>query len=262
MRKNKRKASAKDGQLRAIVMGASSGIGLEFARRLLDNGWKVGIAARRLEPLESLAKQYPGMAECAIIDITEFEATVKFDELIERLGGMDLYFHSSGIGNQNRMLEPEITQRICMTNVIGFSRMIDHAFNYFDNNNIEGQIAAISSVAGTGGLGVSSSYSATKAYNSYYMEALAQLSNIRGLGISITDVRPGFIKTALLSSEQKYPLVMSLDYASDYLYKRVMRKREVIYIDYKYAIICAIWKLIPRWLWIRLKLKSKTVQND
>ena len=76
---------------RAIVIGASSGIGREVALLLKEQGWTVGVAARRLERLADF--------ETAMqIDVTSQDASEKLLELVERVGGMDLYFHASGIG--------------------------------------------------------------------------------------------------------------------------------------------------------------------
>lgn len=84
---------------RAIVIGASSGIGLEVAKLLIKQGWTVGVAARRIELLQNV-----GAAAIERIDITSDEATEALRQLIDKLGGMDLYFHASGIGKQNREL--------------------------------------------------------------------------------------------------------------------------------------------------------------
>ena len=94
--------------MKAIIVGASSGIGLEIAKQLLAEGWYLGIAARREEALLALKETAPDRIEVMTIDITHPDASERLLSLIERLGGMDLYFHSSGIGKQNRTLEPDI----------------------------------------------------------------------------------------------------------------------------------------------------------
>ena len=79
---------------RAIVIGASSGIGREVAQRLKKEGWTLGVAARRVEELRTI-----GEVEVEQIDVTQEDATIRLRNLIERLGGMDLFFYASGIGN-------------------------------------------------------------------------------------------------------------------------------------------------------------------
>ena len=88
---------------RAIVIGASSGIGQEVAKLLMEQGWTVGVAARRVELLQDL-----GAAAIERIDVTSDDAAEGLQRLISKLGGMDLYFHASGIGKQNRELTAEI----------------------------------------------------------------------------------------------------------------------------------------------------------
>ena len=138
--------------MKAIIVGASSGIGLEIAKQLLAEGWYLGIAARREEALLALKETTPDRIEVMTIDITHSDASERLLSLIERLGGMDLYFHSSGIGKQNRTLEPDIELQTMETNAVGFTRMIGTAYRYFAERG-KGHIAAITSIAGTKGLG-------------------------------------------------------------------------------------------------------------
>ena len=156
----------------AIVMGASSGMGREVALLLLADGWQVGVAARRADALEQLRKQYPEQVIVAVIDVTDTAAGEQLTALAERMGGMDLYFHASGIGKQNPNVDAEIELRTVSTNGMGFTRMIDAAFGYMVKHG-GGHIAAITSVAGTKGLGMAPSYSATKAFQNTYLQALS-----------------------------------------------------------------------------------------
>lgn len=91
---------------KAIVMGATSGIGMEVAKLLAAKGWQVGIAGRRIERLQALISQ-SGITSYQQIDVTSPNAPAQLLELINKLGGMDLYFHSSGIGWQNNSLDIE-----------------------------------------------------------------------------------------------------------------------------------------------------------
>ena len=139
---------------RAIVIGASSGIGFEVARLLLKDGWKVGVAARRMDLLQNIG--YVDAAER--IDVNDPQATEQLRELISQLGGMDLFFYASGIGKQNLDLQEDIEIQTATTNGVGFTRMIGEAYRYFAKKG-EGHIAAITSIAGTKGLGPAPAYS-------------------------------------------------------------------------------------------------------
>lgn len=104
---------------KAIIVGASSGIGLEVARLFIQRGWTVGVAARRLDLLQTI-----GAADMEQIDVTSADAPEKLMQLVDRLGGMDLFFYASGIGKQNRELTPDIELATVETNGLGFTRMI------------------------------------------------------------------------------------------------------------------------------------------
>lgn len=237
----------------AIIIGASSGIGNEVARLLLQRGWHCGIAARRTEPLEQLRSEYPQLTETETIDITSEEAPERLLQLIERLGGMDLYFHASGIGKQNRDLQTDIEMRTVDTNAMGFTRMVDTAFNYLASHG-GGHIAAISSIAGTKGLGPAPSYSATKAFQNTYLQALEQLANARRLNIRFTDLRPGFVDTPLLDGDNHFPMMLRPQQVAKEMVEAIERRRHVCVIDWRWRIITALWRLIPRCIWRKLSL--------
>ena len=107
---------------RAIIIGATSGIGREVAKQLLLQGWRLGIAGRRLPALEALQSSAPDLIEIAVLDVTQPDATPKLNNLIRRVGGMDLFLLSSGIGYQNMELNPDIELDTARTNVEGFMR--------------------------------------------------------------------------------------------------------------------------------------------
>ena len=132
---------------RAIIIGATSGIGEEVAKLLIQQGWHIGIAGRREEALEKLQATAPGQIEIQRLDVTDANAPTLLETLIRKLGGMDLFFLSSGIGSQNPDLKPEIELNTARTNVEGFTRMVTAAFNHFKTQG-SGHIAVISSIAG------------------------------------------------------------------------------------------------------------------
>lgn len=231
---------------KAIVIGASSGIGREVALLLQEQGWKVGVAARRLERLADF--------ETAMqIDVTSENASKQLLELIEKTGGMNLYFHASGIGKQNRELHEDIELQTVRTNALGFTRMIGTAYRYFSEHG-GGHIAVISSIAGTKGLSPAPSYSATKAMQNTYIEALEQLSNARHLNIRFTDIRPGFVETDLLNDGNHYPLLLKKEKVARDIVHSINKHRHVRVIDWRWRAITWVWRRIPRCIWRRMKL--------
>lgn len=153
---------------KAIVVGASSGIGHKVARLLIAQGWAVGVAARRIDKLTDLQAMAPERVYTAHIDVTNEDAETSLQQLIGRMGGLDLYFHAAGIGWQNPSLNADIELKTMETNAVGFTRMIGCAYRYFANNG-GGHIACITSIAGTKGLGPAPAYSATKAMQNTYL---------------------------------------------------------------------------------------------
>ena len=237
----------------AIIVGASSGIGMEVAKVLLSDGWRLGIAARREDKLLELKAMAPERIKVMKIDVTQSDAGERLLCLIDELGGMDLYFHASGIGRQNRNLEADIELRTMETNAVGFTRMIGTAYRYFAQRG-EGHIAAITSIAGTKGLGPAPAYSATKALQATYLQALEQQSRQSGLHIRFTDIRPGFVDTALLNGDFKYPMLLQPAAVARDIVGSIYKRRHVRIIDLRYRILTFFWRLIPNWLWRRFRL--------
>lgn len=244
---------------RAIIVGATSGIGKEVAILLEKKGWKVGIAGRRFEPLSELRHEHAGIEEIEVIDITKPDAPQLLLKLIEKLGGIDLYFHSSGIGYQNPSLDMEKECATVHTNAYGFTQMIITAFNHFlSHPEKKCHLAAISSIAGTKGLGAAPAYSSTKRYINHYLQCLRQLCSIRRIShIRIHDIRPGFVKTPLLTDGGRYPMQLDVKDVAEKIVKGIENNKSVITIDWKYRILVAFWRLIPNFIWVNLRISSK-----
>ena len=238
---------------KVVIIGASSGMGLEVAKLLLAEGNSLGVAARREDRLKALKQLAPDRVVTATIDVTAEDAASRLRALIDELGGMDLFFYASGIGKQNRELTPDIELNTVNTNGMGFTRMIGEAYRYFAEKG-EGHIAAITSIAGTKGLGPAPSYSATKAMQNTYLQALEQQANARGLIIRFTDIRPGFVDTDLLKGDFHYPMMLKPEKVARQIVKAIHDKRHIKVIDWKYAIMTALWRRIPRPLWRNLRL--------
>ena len=243
---------------KAIIIGATSGIGLEVARQLLGRGWHIGVAGRREEALQALRTTAPDRVETERIDVTADDAPQRLRALIDRLGGMDLFFLSSGIGYQNPALDPDIELRTARTNAEGFSRMTTAAFAYFRQQQAEGRlpgegghIAVISSIAGTKGLGAAPAYSATKRFQNTYIDALEQLAHMQRLRIRFTDIRPGFVATDLLRGGH-YPMLMRPERVAHHIVNALERRKRVAVIDARYRLLVFFWRLIPRAMWKRM----------
>lgn len=238
-------------------MGATSGMGLEVARILVSKGWTVGIAGRREDRLQEIKREFGDKCLISVIDVTREDAPSRLLSLINSMGGVDLYVNSSGAGWNNPSLDIEKEMTCVKTNAFGFTQMIDCMYHYFkDNGSASGevpQIAIISSIAGTRSLGVTPAYSSTKRFQRHYIASLAQLARSKGFKITFTDIRPGFVDTDFISGH-KYPMQLSKEKAAKLIVKAILSRKRSAVIDWKYSIVVAAWKLIPQFIWERIKV--------
>lgn len=244
---------------KVVIMGASSGIGLKVAEAFASRGVKVGVAARKTEALKELKSKYPGMVEYEAIDVNTPQAPERLGNLIEALGGMDIYFHVAGIGYENLSLDPQREVDIIQTNAGGLARMCSTAYRYFRDNNVKGaRIAAVTSVAGTKGVGRLSAYSASKKCAQTYLVALEQLAHIEKADISFIDIRPGWVRTPLLYNGVKYPLEMNLDDVVPQIIRAIVKRDRVRVIDARWNALVGLWRTIPNALWVKMDMKIST----
>ncbi len=239
----------------AIIMGASSGMGHAVARLLLEEGWRVAVAARRTSLLEPLQARYPDRVVVRLIDVNEESASQTLLTLMTELGKVDLYFHVAGVGYQNYDLDASRELLTVQTNAMGFARLVGTAYRFFAQQG-SGHLAVLSSIAGTKGLGAAPAYSATKAFQNTYIQALEQQARIRHLPISFTDIRPGFVDTALLNDGKHYPMLMSTERVARHIVRALKHKRHVCVIDWRYRVLTALWRLIPNVLWRHLPIRN------
>ena len=252
------------------MMGATSGIGQEVARQLAAKGYEVGIAGRRTERLAEMAQATPGIVAYRQIDVTCDDAPEQLQKLIAELGGMDLYFHSSGIGWENVLLDTEKEMKTVETNGVGFVRMVTAAFNWFAENrngsnaacgdnsktaSNNARIACITSIARTRGLGAAPAYSASKRFTSHYLESLCQLTAIRNIrNIHISDIRPGFVKTPMIEGSN-FPMQLDVRKVAVSIVNGLERRKPVITVNWFYRLLVFFWQMTPRFIWIRMSIK-------
>ena len=238
--------------MKAIITGATSGIGLEVAKILLQQGWSLGLAGRRVERLADLQAAYPSQVKIARIDVCSPEATEAWLQLAAELGEVDLYLHSSGVGWYNPELDAQKELATATTNAEGFIRMMNVAYLYFKRTG-HGHIAAISSIAGTRGIGPAPAYSATKKLQHTYLQALAQLSRRDGIHLDITDIRPGFVRTDFIAGSN-FPMQMEVTDVAKAIVRAIKHRQRIVTIDWRYRLLVALWRLIPRPIWERMRL--------
>ncbi|HEU5289106.1 MAG TPA: SDR family NAD(P)-dependent oxidoreductase [Cyclobacteriaceae bacterium] len=230
---------------KAIVVGASSGIGKELALILANNGYQVGITGRRTSLLQELQLQKPDHFVIKSFDVTKTETVPQFlQELVNELGTLDLLVLSSGTGELNKSLDFTIEKGTIDVNVSGFTCVADWAFNYFWKQK-SGHFVNISSVAGIRGSGIAHAYNASKAFQINYLEGLRQKVNKIRVPVLITDIRPGFVKTDMAKGPGQF-WVASVEKAASQIFDAILKKRKVVYITKRWRLIAILLKLIPR----------------
>ena len=235
---------------KAIIIGASSGIGNELARMLVQNGYQLGITARRLSELERLQQSHPKRYILSAFDCTTTDNTAKLSELTDQLGGLDLLIVSAGTGDLNKDLNLTIEQKTNQLNVVAFTEIVGWAFNFFQQQG-KGHLVAISSIAGIRGNRMAPAYNASKAYQINYLEGLRQKATKSKHPIYITDIRPGFVDTDMAKGDGQF-WVASKEKAAQQIYTSIKRKKRVVYVSKRWWIIAFILCLIPTRIYTKL----------
>jgi len=186
---------------KTIIIGVSSGIGRELAKILSMNGYIVGVMARRVKLLDELRNEVKGTLFVQKIDVSDIESAMEIlTKLIEEMGGVDLIVISAGTGEINNGLDWYLEYNTIKANVSGFTAMVNVAMHHFMEKG-SGHLVGISSIAALRGGSESPAYNASKAFESNYLEGLRQKVRKSGLPITITDIRPGFVKTAMAKGD-------------------------------------------------------------
>jgi short-subunit dehydrogenase len=236
---------------KAIIIGATSGIGKGLAKKLADENYVVGITGRRTELLDELKNEKPNSFYTKTFDITDTNKIVEnLEYLTTQLGGLDLLIISSGIGEINESLDFEIEKRTIDTNVLGFTCVTDWTFNYFENQK-SGHLVAISSIGGLRGSRQAPAYNATKAYQINYLEGLRQKATKLKEPIFVTDIRPGLVDTKMAKGEGLF-WVMPVEKTVRQIFKAIISKKKVAYVTKRWRLIAIILKRIPNTIYDKM----------
>ena len=232
---------------RVIIIGATSGIGLQLAKLYIRNGDMVGVTGRRAHLLSDLQKEFPSQVVTECFDVMGSENILHLESLIQKLRGVDTLIYNSGFGDISETLDWTIDKQTTLTNVNGFVEIINYAFNYFVKQG-RGQIAATSSIAGVHGSSVAPAYSASKAFMSTYMEGLHfKARRIKKknstIVISVTDIQPGFVNTK--QAKGKVFWQAPVDKASKQIFRAIQKRKRRVYITRRWAIIAWLLKHLP-----------------
>lgn len=235
---------------KAIVIGATSGIGRELAKVLAENNYIVGLVGRRVELLHNLQKEISAKSYIKSFSVSSTEALTLLEDLIQEMNGVDLIIISAGCGFINPELDFEKEKETIDVNVSGFVAMTNVSMKHFITQGA-GHLVGISSIAAIRGGGAAPAYNASKAFVSNYLEGLRQKLHKQGLPIIITDIQPGFVDTAMAKGEGLF-WVASPGKAALQIYKAIANKKSHAYITKRWRIIACLLKNMPSFLYNKL----------
>lgn len=232
-----------------VIIGASSGIGRELARRYAAAGHQVGATGRRQDLLNSLTLGYPDRICTACYDAAESGARTELAALTHRLGGLDLLIYCAGWGDLSDTLDWAIDKATVDVNINGFLPAIHFGWEHFLRQGY-GHLVTISSIAANRGNRHSPAYSAAKSFQSTYFEGLYIKARRLKIPLYVTDIQPGFVDTSMAKGPRFW--VAPVGKAAAEIMGAIARQRRRAYITRRWWIIAGLFRWIPGWVYYRL----------
>lgn len=243
---------------RAIVIGASSGMGRQIAKLLSNDGYTVGIAARRIELLESLRSELSGPSYIQQLDVTSSIAREELAQLIDAMGGVDLVIISIS-NTYERFMAGQSDQRstswirkaktidVCAK---GFIAMADVVLEYFQRKG-SGHLVGISSTSGLRGNAQYPEYCAAKACISRYLESVRNYMIQKKYPILITDVVPGYVAVEYspLGTDPEAYWEISAEDAAREIVSGIKAHKQVVYVPPRIRLVAALLTYLPDWIY-------------
>ena len=240
--------------MKVFLTGASSGIGEALARHYAQRGATLGLVARRAELLRNLKASLPVAVEAYECDVRDLPALKRSaEDFIARHGVPDIVIGNAGVsfGTLTESEKDAATFReILEINVLGLVHTF-HPFAAPMRARGAGSLVGIASVAGFRGLPGASAYSASKAAAIRYLEALRV--ELRGSGVKVTTICPGFIATAM-TAKNPYPMpfIIEADDAARRIARAIDAGKSYAIIPWQMAIVGRILGVLPNAVYDRL----------
>ena len=229
---------------KAIVIGATSGIGKALTKVLLEKGYIVGATGRRINLLDDLKVNYPNNLFIKQMDVAKPEDAIKsFNELVSVMNGVDVVIVNAGVGFINPDLNLEKELQTIAVNVIGFVAMANVAYKYFEHQK-GGHLVGIASIAGLISHSDVPAYSASKAFEINYLNGLRAKTYKTKLPITITEILPGFVDTPMINKEEAF-WVATPEEAAEQIYTAIVNKKTRAYVTKRWALVAWALKFIP-----------------
>ena len=242
---------------RAIIVGASSGIGAALARRLAREGYTLALLARRADLLASLCEEINLAAgEIRALayphDVTDYDSAPNLlQRMLADLGGLDLFVYNTGISLPVglKKYDFEKDRRTTEVNYLGALAWLNLVAAMFQSLK-SGQIVALSSVAGERGRVGNPSYNASKAALTCYLEALR--NRLSRYGVNVLTAKPGFVDTNLIVGAKGTFWVISAEQAAADICRAIRKRRQQVYTPARWRLVMLIVRNIPSFIFRRL----------
>ena len=242
---------------RALILGASSGMGAALARRLAREGYALALVARRKSLLTGLAAEINKMAGTSrallyVHDVQDYdEVPALLRRIVSELGGLDLVVYASGVnfppGLQSYNFEGD--RQMLEVNLIGAFAWLNPIAEMFQAAGA-GHIVGLSSVAGDRGRVGNPGYNASKAGFTSYLESLRNRLTRRG--VHVLTVKAGFVKTDMLKAAQKVLFPITAEQAAGDIYLAIHRRKQQIYTPWFWTWIMLVVRNIPSFIFRRM----------
>jgi short-subunit dehydrogenase len=164
--------------------------------------------------------------------------------------GVDLVVISSGVGFINKDLEWPQEKKTIDVNVLGFAAMSNVAMHHF-LPKASGHLVGISSIAALRGSSLAPAYNASKAFISNYLEGMRMKAVQSGSSITVTNIQPGYVDTAMAKGKGKF-WVASPDEAAEQIYGAIKRRRKHVYVTKRWMLVAWLLKIMPDFLHNRI----------
>ena len=227
-----------------LIIGATSGIGRALFEKYVADGNRIGIVGRRTHLLDELRQEYPDATVTATADISKHDEIARaLDALRAELKDIDLAIVCSGTGDINASLDYTVERPTIDTNVTGWTFVVDTLYHIFEQQG-HGHLVTITSAGGLRGEPMAPAYSASKAYQINYMEALRKKAYMSGNRIHVTDIRPGLVDTEMAKGEGLF-WVMPVEKVACQIIAAIRKHMSKAYVTRRWHILAIINKYLP-----------------
>jgi short-subunit dehydrogenase len=237
---------------KAIIIGASTGIGRALAIEMSKAGYELGLVARRKELLESLQKELPNKSYIQTMDIAQTtESRQALESLIQTMGGMDIIVLNSAVGLPDTSWED--ANSMIQINIAGTVALAQLSLEYFKKQG-SGHIVGISSVAKHRAFRSAIVYSATKSFLSAYLQGIRHYVVRYKKNITISDIRPGYVETPMTSQNDPKSMfwVEKVEVAAQYILRAIEQKKSVAYIRPRWWFAAQFMQFLPDFIFHRM----------